>query len=116
MDVGLLSTLRLVHTVTGLTLHSIGCVMQKQLESQKQEYEKLLAQHTASTARATALEAEKQEMMQLLSEAVNTADQIRVSGSCRWLARLSTSPNTANRIRVSGSYDWVARLPRRQPH
>ena len=85
----------------------IGCGSQKQLESQKQEYEKLVAQHMDSTARVTALEAEKQEMIQLLNEAVSTADQIRVSGSYHWLMRRVM--NMADQIRVSGSCHWLMR-------
>ena len=90
-----------------MTFCSIGCGSQKQLESQKQEYEKLVAQHMDSTARVTALEAEKQEMIQLLNEAVSMADQIRVSGSYHWLMRHVM--NMADQIRVSGSYHWLMR-------
>ena len=87
-----------------MTFCSIGCGSQKQLESQKQEYEKLVAQHMDSTARVTALEAEKQEMIQLLNEAVSMADQIRVSGSYHWLMRHVM--NMADQIKVGPTIGW----------
>jgi len=44
----------------------------------KQEHEQLLTKYTASTSQVEALEAEKQDLMHVLTEAVDTADDIKV--------------------------------------